>query len=76
MSTKRTIKLFKKSTLSDGTVRLQSQLLVGQDACDYSLRPNGELCIYRHGENSFGFYPISINYEIVENETEMSVTIM
>lgn len=52
---------------SDGSVvvRLQSQLWVGRDACDYILK-EGQLYVYNHGPQGFAFYPCNYEFEIVE----------
>ena len=66
----KTIKLFKCGELSDGTVRLQSQLLVGSDSADFILE-NGKLKHYNRGINGFNFYETDIPYVIVEDKKEM-----
>ena len=66
------LKLLNISTQPDGTIRLQSQLYVGRDIADYIIRPNGDLCQWDLGENSFGFYPRNdIEYVIVNDRKDM-----
>lgn len=64
------IKLFKASTLEDGTIRLQSQLYIGKDSADFILK-NNQLCSWRYGSNGLGFYPCDEEYEIVEDIKDM-----
>lgn len=54
----------------EGTIRLQSQLLVGTDTADFILE-DGVLKSWSHGNNGIGFYETTIPYIIVEDKKEM-----
>ena len=64
------IKLLKAGELSDGTQRLQSQLMVGKDTADFVLRTDGILECWGNGVKGFGFYEYKEPYEIVSNKSE------
>lgn len=55
----------------DGVKRLQSQLLVGKDSADFILE-NGILKNWSYKNGGVGFHETSIEYEIVQNKSEMS----
>ena len=65
------IKLFHVNTLSDGTKRLQSQLLVGKDSADFIQTPDGKIKSWDNGKNGFDFYPFNKPYKIVSDIPEM-----
>lgn len=66
------IKLFKKDTMDNGTVRLQSQLsfYFDKDSVDFILE-DGILKCWGNGNNGFNFYKTDLPYEIVENKSDM-----
>lgn len=64
------IKLLKLDTVLNGVIRLQSQLLVGQNVADFVLE-DGILKNYRHGKNGFDFYETDMEFEIVESREEI-----
>ncbi len=64
------IKLLKIGELPDGTIRLQSQLLVGKYEADFIIK-NGVLKCWGNGKTGFDFYEYSKPYEIVESKEEM-----
>jgi hypothetical protein len=65
------IKLFKAGELSDGTQRLQSQLLVGTDTADFVMGTDGVLRCWGNGDGGFGFYEYTEPFEIVSNKSDM-----
>ena len=66
------IKLLNIDTLEDGTIRLQSQLLIGKDSADFILK-DGVLMNWRYGERGVNFYPINTSYTIVDDIKDMAV---
>lgn len=64
------IKLLKIGELENGTIRLQSQLLVGQNVANFILE-DGILKVWRYGNEGTEFYETEIPYEIVHNKLEM-----
>lgn len=54
----------------DGVLRLQSQLYINRNTCDFILE-NGILKSWEHGFKGWDFYPISIPYEIVDDIEKM-----
>ena len=65
------IKLLKVDEMSNGTTRLQSQLLVGKDSVDFIIE-DGILKCYGNGENGFTFYEYTEPCEIVESKKDMT----
>lgn len=64
------IKLLNIGSLSDGTIRLQSQLLVGKDSADFIIQ-DGVLKCYGNGDKGFNFYEYKKPYTIVTDISEM-----
>ena len=65
------IKLLKVNTLDDGTIRLQSQLMVGKDAVDFIMQ-DGILKCWGYGKNGdAGFHEFTDPFEIVTDRKEM-----
>jgi hypothetical protein len=64
------IKLFKAGELEDGTLRLQSQLMVGKDSADFIMKDEVVKC-WGNGERGFDFYDYKEPYEIIENKKDM-----
>lgn len=64
------IKLLQLNELDNGTIRLQSQLLVGSNTADFILE-NGILKNWGKGANGFDFYQTNISFEIVFNKSDM-----
>jgi len=64
------IKLFKLDTLSNGTIRLQSQLYLNRLTADFILK-DGLLYCYGWGNSGFNFYKYDGDYEIVNRKDEM-----
>jgi hypothetical protein len=65
------IKLYYLEKMSNGTIRLQSQLLVGRNDADFIME-DGKVKIWRHDNNNgFGFYDYNEPYEIVHDINEM-----
>jgi hypothetical protein len=58
------IKLLNRGTI-DGVTRLQSQLRIGKDTCDFILE-DGILKNFGEGERGFNFYPCNLEYEIID----------
>lgn len=58
-------KLYYAGTLPCGTIRLQSQLLQGKQAADYTLETDFILRNWGKGEKGFDFYPVNIDYVII-----------
>jgi hypothetical protein len=67
------IKLLKVNTLEDGTVRLQSQLLVGTITADFIIEDDILKCYGHSAVHGWGFYPYNEPYEIVENKADMAI---
>ena len=67
MKTNNTIKLLYVDSLSDGTKRYQSQLLVGKDSCDFIMRSDGVMMCW----DKEIFYPYSQPFKIVSSVEEM-----
>lgn len=65
------LKLLEVDTIQDGTIRLQSQLMVGKDSADFILQNNVLKCWGFMPLYGFGFYPSSQPYEIVKTREEM-----
>lgn len=67
------IKLIAIETLSDETIRLQSQLpfISGNNVADFILK-NGALKEYRNGDLGFCFYETDIPYILVTDPKEMT----
>lgn len=65
------IKLLKAGELEDGTVRFQSQLLVGTNTADFIMDTDGVMKNYGKGNKGFDFYPYDEPYEIVLNKRDM-----
>jgi hypothetical protein len=65
------IKLLKAGELEDGTVRFQSQLLVGTITADFIMGTDGVMKNYERGNKGFDFYPYNEPYEIVLNIRDM-----
>ena len=63
-------KLLRIGELPDGTIRLQSQLLVGRDEADFIMEA-GVLKCYGYGNKGFDFYEYKEPYTIVINKSEM-----
>lgn len=66
------IKLLKVEETEDGTLRLQSQLMVGRDSVDFILK-DGTLknwCYNKKG--GVGFHETDIPYEIINNVKDMN----
>ena len=57
--------LYYAGTLPCGTIRLQSQLILGKMAADYIIRTDGILRNLGRGNKGFDFYPIDIEYRII-----------
>lgn len=66
------LKLLNIDTLNNGTIRLQSQLLVGKDVSDFIIE-DGILKNYCHGNRGFDFYEYKKPYIIVTNINEMRI---
>ena len=56
--------------MEDGTIRLQSQLMVGRCSVDFILE-NNELKHWSHAHGGFDFHKTDIPFEIVDNIEEM-----
>jgi hypothetical protein len=65
------IKLLEVNKLEDGTMRLQSQLMVGRDSVDFIMK-DGVLKNYSNGEKGFGFYEYKHPYLIVDSLKDMN----
>jgi len=63
------IRLTKVDEMKDGTTRLQSQLYVGRDSCDFIIK-EGVLMCWGTGERGFDFYAYNAPYEIVESKND------
>jgi hypothetical protein len=61
--------------MEDGTIRLQSQMLIGKDTADFIIE-NGVLKNWRNGDKGFNFYVYDEPYEIVENIENMAVQLL
>lgn len=57
------INLYYAGTIN-GTIRLQSQLYLNRQACDYIIE-NKILKIWDNRSEGFGFYPIKLKYKIL-----------
>jgi len=66
------IKLYLVETLSDGTKRLQSQLLLGRLTCDFIQEPDGSLMYWNLGARGFNWYPVDSPVTIITDISEMS----
>lgn len=66
------IKLLKVNTITDGTIRLQSQLMVGRDEVDFIMKDNVLKC-WGYGKRGFDFYEYKKPYEIVVNKKDMAM---
>lgn len=64
------INLFKIGELPDGTIRLQSQLLVGKDEADFIIKA-GVLKCWGNGKTGFDFYEYTEPYDIFESKEAM-----
>ena len=64
------IKLLKVDKMEDGTLRLQSQLMVGRDNVDFILE-NGILKNWCYKKGGVGFHETKIPYEIVDTKKDM-----
>jgi len=64
------LKLLKVNELEDGTIRLQSQLMVGRDSVDFILKDNVLKC-WGNGDKGHNFYEYNKPYEIVSNKSDM-----
>ena len=64
------IKLLNIGEIDGGTIRLQSQLLVGSDTADFILE-NNELKHWENGNKGFNFYKTDIPYEIFTDKKDM-----
>jgi hypothetical protein len=62
------IKLLKLDELSDGTIRLQSQLMVGRDTADFILKDGVLKCWGASEFGNFNFHEYTEPYEIVETK--------
>jgi len=65
------IKLYKESTMEDGTIRLQSQLYIGRSTADFVMRNDGIVECWGNGKKGFGFYEYKEPYQIIENINDM-----
>lgn len=65
------MKLLKVNEMQDGTVRLQSQLMVGRDAVDFILKDNILKC-WGSGNKGIDFYEYYGAYEIVTDIKDMA----
>ena len=61
------IKLLKVDEMEDGTLRLQSQLMVGRDSVDFILK-DGILKNWCYLSGGVGFHETDISYEIVNSK--------
>ena len=66
------IKLLNIGELPDGTIRLQSQLMVGKDSADFIMQ-DGVLKCYGNGNKGFNFYQYDKPYTIVTDRAEMRI---
>ena len=64
------IKLLKIDEMEDGTLRLQSQLMVGRDNVDFILK-DGILKNWHYKSGGVGFHKTDIPYEIVNSKKDM-----
>ena len=64
------IKLLKIDEMEDGTLRLQSQLMVGRDSVDFILK-NGILKNWCYLSGGVGFHKTNIPYEIINSKKDM-----
>ena len=58
--------------MDDGTIRLQSQLMVGKDNVDFIMK-NDTLKCWGNGNKGFDFYEYKEPYEIVVDRKDMAM---
>jgi hypothetical protein len=71
MKTISKIKLFKVEEMKNGTIRLQSQLMLGRDSVDFIIKDG---ILKHHGwkpKKGWDFHECNEPYEIVENRKDM-----
>jgi hypothetical protein len=66
----RKIKLLQVDTMEDGTIRLQSQLMIGRDSVDFIMKDEVLKC-YGQGKHGFDFYEYKEPFEIVKDRKDM-----
>lgn len=72
---KNPIKLFELEKLSNGTIRLASQLCLDKGIADFIL-DQGVLKHWQKGDKGFGFYETKTPYTIVDNISEMQTQLL
>lgn len=65
------IKLFLVGTMDDGTMRLQSQLMVGRCSVDFLIKDGRLFNWFFKPLNGVGFHEIDIPYVVITNKEEM-----
>ena len=66
------IKLLYLGIMRDGTIRLQSQMLLGKSVADFIIEDT-VLKIWRYGNHGIDFYPFNDSYMVVANPKEMII---